>query len=77
MEKDELNIKDMFMLHNQTIWKIQRNGMVDFYWFSETNRYIFESWNGDWIGRKKYINNEFTQKRFETEHKAVKWLMGY
>jgi hypothetical protein len=70
-----MNIKDAFWLYNTTLWKIQRYGHADVYWYTETNKYIFKSSASErWIGRKKFIDNR-KQKEFESEEKAVKWLL--
>jgi hypothetical protein len=72
--EDTYGIKEFWKLYNNSCcWRIQRDGRVDFYWFIPTNRYIFKNWEGDWFGRKKYINNNKT-KKFNSEDDAVKWL---
>jgi hypothetical protein len=68
-------IREAWELYNRTLWAIQRFEMRDMYWYMDTNRYIYQAWDGIWHGKKKYIDNE-DNKIFRNEEHAVRWLLG-
>lgn len=81
---EKLNIYDFWWYNNTDCWKIQREGMVDFYLYLPTMRYIYKSSTGkSWRGTKNPHPMIFMSKRdrsrvkkFKNEHEAVTWLSG-
>lgn len=76
-------IYDFWWLHNDTCWKIVREGRVDFYLFTLTMRYVYKGRNGNWWGTlNPYFPKNYSKKerksvvKFKNEKRAVKWLCG-
>lgn len=83
MKTDKLKIKDFWEFNNSNCWKIKRKGIVDFYLYVPTMRYIYKTAFGNWKGTKNpYPVISLTDKQrekiktFKDENKAVMWLQG-
>lgn len=73
----KLNIEEFWFFYNTTCWRIQRCGLIDYYFYVPTGRYIFKTIFGTWKGTKKprisYCDS-MKLKIFKDEDQAVRWL---